>query len=149
MSYLPSLSIVIPCHNEEDVLEISYLEIKALIDSWNNQFISRYQIVMVNNGSTDSTLEKMLALKKIDNNIKIVSKIKEKAKPLDKLECARFCKALNIPKITIRDYQFNAFYHAIQEDRCLLLSPTASGKSLIAYLILRFQLLRIKEKKAK
>tara|TARA_Y100000389_G_scaffold194455_1_gene224483 strand:- start:26552 stop:28036 length:1485 start_codon:yes stop_codon:yes gene_type:complete len=83
-----------------------------------------------------------------DNNIKIVSKIKEKAKPLDKLECARFCKALNIPKITIRDYQFNAFYHAIQEDRCLLLSPTASGKSLIAYLILRFQLLRIKERKA-
>lgn len=83
-----------------------------------------------------------------DNNIKIVSKIKEKTKPLDKLECARFCKALKIPKITIRDYQFNAFYHAIQEDRCLLLSPTASGKSLIAYLILRFQLLRIKEKKA-
>ena len=40
------------------------------------------------------------------------------------------------------------FYHAIQEDRCLLLSPTASGKSLIAYLILRFQLLRLKEKKA-
>ena len=83
-----------------------------------------------------------------DNNISIVSKIKEKAKPLDKLECARFCKALKIPKITIRDYQFNAFYHAIQEDRCLLLSPTASGKSLIAYLILRFQLLRIKEKKS-
>jgi len=83
-----------------------------------------------------------------DNNISIVSKIKEKAKPLDKLECARFCKALKIPKITIRDYQFNAFYHAIQEDRCLLLSLTASGKSLIAYLILRFQLLRIKEKKS-
>ena len=82
-----------------------------------------------------------------DNNIQIVSKLKEQNKPLDKLECAKFCKALNIP-LTIRDYQFNAFYHAIQEDRCLLLSPTASGKSLIAYLILRFQLLRIRERKA-
>ena len=83
-----------------------------------------------------------------NNNITIVSKLKEDKKPLDKLECAKFCKALKIPGITIRDYQFNAFYHAIQEDRCLLLSPTASGKSLIAYLILRFQLLRLKDKKA-
>ena len=81
------------------------------------------------------------------NNIQVISKIKEQNKPLDKIECAKFCKALNIPKIQIRDYQFNAFHHAIQEDRCLLLSPTASGKSLIAYLILRFQLLRIKERK--
>ena len=82
-----------------------------------------------------------------DNNIQVITKIKDKNKPLDKIECAKFCKALNIP-LQIRDYQFNAFYHAIQEDRCLLLSPTASGKSLIAYLILRFQLLRLKEKKA-
>jgi superfamily II DNA or RNA helicase len=83
-----------------------------------------------------------------NKNITIVSKLKEDKKPLDKLECAKFCKALKIPDLTIRDYQFNAFYHAIQEDRCLLLSPTASGKSLIAYLILRFQLLRLREKKA-
>ena len=82
-----------------------------------------------------------------DNNIQVITKIKENNKPLDKIECAKFCKALNIP-LQIRDYQFNAFYHAIQEDRCLLLSPTASGKSLIAYLILRFQLLRLKERKA-
>ena len=83
----------------------------------------------------------------VDNNITIVSKLKVEKEPLDKLECAKFCKALKIP-LTIRDYQFNAFYHAIQEDRCLLLSPTASGKSLIAYLILRFQLLRLRNKKA-
>ena len=83
----------------------------------------------------------------VDNNITIVSKLKVEKEPLDKLECAKFCKALKIP-LTIRDYQFNAFYHAIQEDRCLLLSPTASGKSLIAYLVLRFQSLRLRNKKA-
>jgi len=37
-----------------------------------------------------------------------------------------------------RDYQVNAFVHTIRNKRCLLLSPTASGKSLIIYLILRY-----------
>ena len=32
-----------------------------------------------------------------DNNIQVITKIKEKNKPLDKIECAKFCKALNIP----------------------------------------------------
>ena len=82
-----------------------------------------------------------------DNNIKIVSKIKEKAKPLDKLECARFCKALKIPKIEIRDYQREAFKYSVEKDRCLLVSPTASGKSLIIYLMLIYNLLRLKDTK--
>ena len=33
--------------------------------------------------------------------------------------------------IQFRDYQIDAIWHAIQSNRCLLLSPTASGKSLI------------------
>ena len=37
-----------------------------------------------------------------------------------------------------RDYQTEAFVHAIRNKRSLLLSPTASGKSLIIYLILRY-----------
>jgi hypothetical protein len=36
-----------------------------------------------------------------------------------------------------RDYQLDAFVHAIRTRRSLLLSPTASGKSLIIYLLLR------------
>jgi superfamily II DNA or RNA helicase len=40
--------------------------------------------------------------------------------------------------LTPRDYQLNAFRHAIQYDRGVFLSPTASGKSLIIYLITRF-----------
>jgi superfamily II DNA or RNA helicase len=35
------------------------------------------------------------------------------------------------------DYQLAAFRHAVQTKRSLLLSPTASGKSLIIYLLLR------------
>lgn len=34
-----------------------------------------------------------------------------------------------------RDYQLSAFSHAVRNERCVLLSPTASGKSFIIYLI--------------
>ena len=37
-----------------------------------------------------------------------------------------------------RDYQNNAIVHALKNNRSLLLSPTASGKSLIIYLLSRF-----------
>lgn len=40
--------------------------------------------------------------------------------------------------IQIRDYQMAAFTHAVRNNRSLLLSPTASGKSLIIYLLSRW-----------
>jgi superfamily II DNA or RNA helicase len=42
------------------------------------------------------------------------------------------------PTIQPRDYQLEAFVHAVRERRALLLSPTASGKSFIIYLITRY-----------
>ena len=39
--------------------------------------------------------------------------------------------------IEVREHQLDAFVHAMQKRRALLLSPTASGKSLIIYLIFR------------
>lgn len=41
-------------------------------------------------------------------------------------------------KIEYRDYQIDAIKHAIDNDRSLLISPTASGKSLIIYTLVRF-----------
>lgn len=52
-------------------------------------------------------------------------------------EAEQFIKDLNLP-IVPRDYQIDAFVHAIRSRRTLLLSPTASGKSLIIYLIMRY-----------
>ena len=40
--------------------------------------------------------------------------------------------------IQFRDYQIDAIWHAIRTNRCLLLSPTASGKSLIIYTLVRY-----------
>ena len=42
--------------------------------------------------------------------------------------------------ITPRDYQIDAFKYALDYERGLILSPTASGKSLIAYLLVRHYL---------
>ncbi len=40
-------------------------------------------------------------------------------------------------KLTVDSHQKTAFIHAMRKRRCLLLSPTASGKSLIMYMIVR------------
>jgi len=60
----------------------------------------------------------------------------------------KFIKELDIHSngkpIEVRDHQINAFVHAMQRRRALLLSPTASGKSLIIYMLFR-QMLRYKE----
>lgn len=54
-------------------------------------------------------------------------------------EAQDFIKSLNLPEKYIpRDYQLEAIIHAIRTRRAVLLSPTASGKSLIIYLILRY-----------
>jgi len=53
-------------------------------------------------------------------------------------EVEKFCKKLKLPtNKTPRDYQLEAFTHAVRKKRALLLSPTASGKSLIIYLLCR------------
>lgn len=45
--------------------------------------------------------------------------------------------------ITAHQHQIDAVTHAINHDRCLLLSPTGSGKSLIIYALIRYYLDRI------
>ena len=51
-------------------------------------------------------------------------------------EAKEFIDTLGLP-FEPRDYQLSSFVHAIRNKRILLLSPTASGKSLILYLIIR------------
>jgi superfamily II DNA or RNA helicase len=54
-------------------------------------------------------------------------------------EAKKFISTLNIPsKYESRDYQLEAFVHSVREKRSLLLSPTASGKSFIIYLLMRY-----------
>jgi superfamily II DNA or RNA helicase len=80
-----------------------------------------------------------------ENNVQVVDGTKIQDTKVDLNKVDDFIKALKIP-LEVRDYQREAFIHATEKNRCLLLSPTASGKSLIVYLLVRFNLLRIKNK---
>jgi len=53
------------------------------------------------------------------------------------VEAKEFVDTLELPH-EIRDYQLKSFVQAIRNKRMLLLSPTASGKSLILYCIIRY-----------
>ena len=81
-----------------------------------------------------------------DNNVQVVDGTKIEDTKVDEKKVDQFIKALNIP-LEVRDYQKEAFIYAVRKNRTLLLSPTASGKSLIVYLLVRFNILRLKEKK--
>ena len=82
------------------------------------------------------------------NKIEVVDGTKIEETKVDEGKVDKFIEALNIP-FKVRDYQKEAFIYATRKNRCLLLSPTASGKSLITYLLVRFNILRLKEKKKK
>ena len=53
------------------------------------------------------------------------------------VEAKEFVDTLKLPH-EIRDYQLKSFVQAIRNKRMLLLSPTASGKSLVLYCIVRY-----------
>lgn len=52
-------------------------------------------------------------------------------------EANDFIAGLKLPMVP-HEHQLEAFVHAVRESRALLISPTASGKSLIIYLLTRF-----------
>lgn len=50
-----------------------------------------------------------------------------------------YVKSLGLP-FKVRDYQYKGIYEALKHNRRLLLSPTASGKSLMIYSIIRYHI---------
>jgi superfamily II DNA or RNA helicase len=53
------------------------------------------------------------------------------------VEASEFISSLKLPH-ELREYQWKSFLQAVRNKRLLILSPTASGKSLIIYLIVRW-----------
>jgi hypothetical protein len=63
---------------------------------------------------------------------------------LSLIEAVKFVESLNLP-VEVRDYQIKSFIDSIRNHRMLIVSPTASGKSLILYLIIRYVQLSCKK----
>lgn len=65
------LSVVVPCFNEEGVLNNLYDVLSHEIGSDTN--FDRYEIILVDDGSKDKTLEEIKELEKKDKNVKYIS----------------------------------------------------------------------------
>ena len=63
------ISIVVPCYNEEEALPLFYKEITKVF----KQIKEDYELLLVNDGSKDSTLQIMKDLAKKDKHIKYLS----------------------------------------------------------------------------
>lgn len=62
------LSIVVPMYNEAENIGPFYERLKKVLDNIGEP----YEIICVNDGSTDATLENLLKLREKDSNIKVV-----------------------------------------------------------------------------
>ena len=79
-------------------------------------------------------IEKFCEERKYTIDVDVTLKVTENFSGVEALE---FISTLNLP-FEVREYQCKSFLHAVRHKRIMLLSPTASGKSLIIYLILRY-----------
>lgn len=66
----PDLSIIAPMYNEEEVLGIFFEEIKKVLDKIDGL---EYEIICVNDGSSDKTLDKLRFFAEQDKRIKAIS----------------------------------------------------------------------------
>ena len=69
---------------------------------------------------------------------------------LDRFNAKKYCESLNLSvggtDIAPHNHQLEAIKHGIERKRCLLLSPTASGKSLMIYSMIRYLLENMNKK---
>lgn len=65
------ISLIVPCYNESEGIEKFYEEtiktIKKLVEKYD------YEMLFIDDGSSDNTLEKLKELKKKDENVRIIS----------------------------------------------------------------------------
>lgn len=67
------LSVVVPCYNEEDVINIFYEAIKDVLDRQTKIHGITWELWFVDDGSTDYTLEQIKILQKNDERVHYVS----------------------------------------------------------------------------
>lgn len=65
----PVFSIVAPCYNEQDNVDTLYERIRDVMDSLGDA----WELVLINDGSRDDTLEKITALHELDPRVKIIN----------------------------------------------------------------------------
>ncbi|HPP36415.1 MAG TPA: glycosyltransferase family 2 protein, partial [Clostridiales bacterium] len=62
-------SVIVPLYNEEAVVQDSYKRIREVMDTTGES----YEIIFINDGSKDSTYQKVREILKKDKNVKLIS----------------------------------------------------------------------------
>lgn len=68
---MKKISLIVPCYNEQEVIKIFYEEVKKVEKEFNKE--ANFEIIFVNDGSKDKTLELMRELAKKDKQVRYVS----------------------------------------------------------------------------
>ena len=64
------ISIVIPCYNEQETIPIFYKEVTKIADEMKDL---DFELLFINDGSNDNTLNKIKELVKIDTRVRFIS----------------------------------------------------------------------------
>ena len=63
-----SVSVIAPCHNEQECIDEFYRRMRRVLEATNKP----YEMVFVNDGSSDQTAEKLIDIQRLDQNVVIV-----------------------------------------------------------------------------
>ena len=67
---MEKITVIVPCYNEEAALHYYYKEMSRVMDEMNDV---DFELLFVNDGSKDKTLEIMMGLLKKDSRVKYIS----------------------------------------------------------------------------
>src|SRR5213083_790046 len=67
-SMIPELSVVVPIHNEAESLEELHRELTATLGAWGRL----YEIIVVDDGSTDESFEILARLQAVDSHLRVI-----------------------------------------------------------------------------
>lgn len=68
---MEKISVVVPCYNEEETIPLFYQEISKIIEKMKKK--TTFELIFVNDGSKDKTLEEIRNLSKKDKKVRYVS----------------------------------------------------------------------------
>lgn len=66
---MPTISLVVPCYNEQDSLSVFFQETNSILQT----ICAEYEVIFVNDGSQDQTIQMIRELAQRDNHVKYLS----------------------------------------------------------------------------
>ena len=72
-SEIPLISVVTPCYNEEENVDLLYLKVREQFHALTGKYT--YEHIFIDNASTDKTVELLKQIAEKDKNVKIIREV--------------------------------------------------------------------------